>query len=109
MIRIEILNITDGIVNLALYYPVPGGLYNPASNDQTRTPAGTRLSASELQDLKDGKLYEYLASIPVSSRKLPQLRGEIQRLWADKIPYAKAKYKQDFSYTGRAWDGVNWS
>ena len=108
-IRLEILNISAGSVNVALYYPVPSAIYSPASVDTARTPAGIALNATEIQDLKDGKLFEYIDSLNVNGRTLPQMRVALEKLWDDRKLTAKDKYIDDYKYAGRSWDGTTWS
>lgn len=108
MIRLEIYGETGGTLQVALYYPVPPGLYNPSSADQTRTPAGTTLTPIETQNLKEGRLVEELTTIIIRNKKLNELKAELEQKWHDGKEDARRNYKQNYSYIGRSWDGV-WS
>jgi len=106
MIRLEIYGETNGVLQIALYYPVPVNLYNSLSVDLTRTPAGTLLTTPELQALKNGRLVEVLTTLPIDSKPVNELRRELEDLWQDKRETARRSYIQAFNYVGRSWDGV---
>ena len=56
-IKLEIIDFSAERVTAAFYWSVPVGDQLDGAVDATRTPSGSALSAQELQDLKDGKLY----------------------------------------------------
>jgi hypothetical protein len=115
MIRIEIISVTDQEVGLALYYPVPAHLYSVASKDPSRVPLGNGLNAQELQDLKDGKLFELEKSVSPEAKTQAEMRAAIEKTWDSSKSQAKTAYKQAYSYmnlpnlVGKKWDGNSWS
>lgn len=109
MIRIEILEIANGSVMAAFYYPVPDAIYSPASEDQSRTPSGGKLSNEEKQLLKDGKLVEHIITHKINGKGANVVKNELQAMWNSEKNAVKNKYQSDYSYTGLTWDGSSWS
>lgn len=108
--KIEILSITVNAVSLALYYPIASPI--AAGSDPTRAPAGTRLSAQEEQDLKDGTLFELVKTISLSGMSKVQAKAHIEGLWENRKAEAKAAYAalyRDADLVGKAFDGTVWS
>lgn len=108
--RIEILSITVNAVSLALYYPIASPI--AAADDPARAPAGTRLSAQERQDLKDGTLFEVVRSISINRLTKAQTKEYIEELWANHKAEAEAAYAafyRDAALVGKAFDGTSWS
>ncbi len=109
-VKIEILSITPKMVSLALYYPIAVPI--TAADDQTRTAAGTRLSAQELQDLKDGTLFELVKSVSLSGMSKAKAKAHIEGLWDNRKAEAEAAYARfyrDAELVGKAYDGTSWS
>lgn len=110
LIRVEIYSVTQQAIDVALYYPVPTEMYSPASKDMTRQPAGSTLTAAELQGLQDGHLVEVLRQINPEGLKLQQVKELIETTWRDTAEVAKRDYIRDYSYTnipnilGRRWE-----
>ena len=115
MIRIEIISVSTQSIQAAFYYPVPPAVYSSASVDPTRTPAGSGLSASELQDLKDGRLHELVRDFDPESNTQAEMRNKIEDMWDSLKSVAKSEYLQSYSYVnmgdavGKVWDGSSWS
>jgi hypothetical protein len=114
-IRIEILSVQPTGITVAFYYPVPANIQSTAANDQARVPAGNGLSAAELQELKDGTLFEHIKTLDPQSMSLNEVKQAIENLWSDSIHEAKSAYMQLYSYinlpnaVGKTWDGTTWS
>ena len=108
-VRIEILTTTAESASIALYYPVAAGSRLAAANDQTRTAAGTRLSAQELQDLKDGALIEVLRAFSITGMTASQARTRLERMWTELQDEALAAYTARYRFAHAAWDGSAWS
>ena len=115
MIRIEIISVTDQEIGLALYYPVPANIYSVASKDPARMPLGNGLNAQELQDLKDGKLFEIEKTLSPEAKTQGEMKAAVEAIWNSSKSEAKTSYKQKYSYmnipnlVGRKWDGNSWS
>lgn len=105
-IRLETLNITAGNLSVAMYHQIPTAFYSPESVDQARVPAGTGLDANELADLKSGHLVETIVDIPIEGKNVNTLRGVLMLKWGDMTPEVHRRYKGDYSYTSRIWDGT---
>lgn len=108
-VRIEILETTADSASIALYYPIAAGSRLTAANDQTRTAAGARLSAQELQDLKDGALFEVLRSFSIRGMTAAQARVRLERMWTELQDEALAEYTARYRFAHAAWDGTSWS
>ena len=108
-VRIEILETTADSASIALYYPIAAGSRLTAANDQTRTAAGARLSAQELQDLKDGALFEVLRSFSIRGMTAAQARSRLQNSWTEHQSSALAAYTEKYRFLNLAWDGSTWS
>ncbi len=109
-VKIELLTISPDRASLALYYQITNPI--AAANDQTRTMAGTRLSAQEQQALKNGTLFELLKSVSLSGMTKAQAKAKIEAFWAERQAEAEAKYKslyRDADLIGKAFDGTGWS
>lgn len=106
MIKIEI--ITEGAteVTAAFYYPVPPGQYLPGSNDQSRTPVGSALSAQEIQDLKDGNIIEHLWSSGSDGLTTAQRQSKLVSEWAQERGDALSAYRQNYKSIGSYYDGT---
>lgn len=115
MIRIEILSVQPTNITVALYYPVPADIQSTAANDQSRTPAGNGLSTAEVQELKDGTLFEYIKTMDPQSMSLNEAKQAAETLWSDSRHEAKSEYMRLYSYinipnvVGKTWDGTTWS
>jgi hypothetical protein len=107
--QIEIIGCGPFEVQAAFYYAVPVNLRLGSANDQSRTPAGTRLSAQELQELKDGILYEYVATVSIRGMSTAEAQAAVQQARSDYAAAAAAQYRARFLYVGKAFDGTNWS
>ena len=109
-ILIEILEITGTTGKAAFYYPVPTNIQLPGAADQARVPAGSRLSAIEIQALKDGTLFEW-----VLTKKRPpgtsvmQIKQTLENLWTSERLKAAKEYKRLYEGIGFAWDGTTWT
>lgn len=108
-VRIEVLASDRNSASVAFYYAVPVGSRLPGAMDATRTAAGSRLSAQELQDLKDGALYEITRSFSVSGMTPAQARTRLQNVWAELESDALAEYTARYRFAHAAWDGTTWS
>ncbi len=108
--KIEILALTPERASLAFYYIIASPI--AAADDPTRTPAGTRLSVAEQQDLKDGKLFEVLMSATIGGLSKAAARTVVQTMWVDHEAEALVAYTRLYSRAdliGMAWDGARWS
>lgn len=108
-VRIEVLATTAESASIALYYPIAVGSRLAAANDQTRAAAGTRMSAQELQDLKDGALFEIVRSFSIRGMTPAQSRTRLERMWAELQDEALAEYAARYRFAHAAWDGSAWS
>lgn len=106
-IKIEVLSIQPGEIRAAFYYNIPAPRRLPDANDQSRTPAGTRLSTTEIQALKDGKLFEVVIKTGNSGNVLRN-RRLLEKLYADNTRNARKEYKNKYSNVINAWDGTDW-
>ncbi len=109
-VKIELLSITTSRASVALYYPVASPI--AAANDQNRLPVGTRLSAQELQDLKDGTLFELVKNVSISGMSKAEAKTYIESLWVGRQAEATLAYAalyRDSDLIGKAFDGANWS
>jgi len=115
MIKAEIIALSPQAVSVAFYYPVPPHMHSTASRDPSRVPAGAGMTASEIQELKDGTLYEIVRDIDPESMSKAQMRDKVEQSWADFKDEAKDEYLQKFSYmnlpgvVGKKWDETGWS
>ncbi len=108
--KIEILALTPERASLAFYYVIASPI--AAADDPTRTPAGTRLSVAEQQDLKDGKLFEMLMSATIGGLSKTAARTVVQTMWSDHEAEALISYNNLYAradLVGMAWDGASWS
>ena len=108
MIKIEIISETGTDTTAAFYYPVPLGKQLPAAADNTRTAAGSALSAQELQDLKDGKLFEYMYSTGTRGMTTPERQSKLVSAWATSLAAALKQYEALYSAAGDYYDGSTW-
>lgn len=113
MTDIEILDVSGRNFRCAFYYAVPAGQQMADAVDANRVPAGSRLTAQELQDLKDGKLYELVRTVEVPDT---MTTGQIGALLianrTDMQPLAATEYKAAYSgksFVGKAYNGASWS
>ncbi len=109
-VKIELLAISPKNASLALYYQIASPA--PAADDQTRIPAGDRLSAPELQALKDGTLFELVKSISLSGMTKAQAKASIEGFWGERKAGANRAYiraYRDADLIGKAFDGTSWS
>jgi hypothetical protein len=113
VIQIEIITANERAVEAAFYYPVPQNQQSPAAVDPSRTPLGNGLSAAELQLLRDGELFEYAKTFPISrDQDSSVLRAELEKHWPVLAMEARVKYRALYAnkqYIGRTWDGTTWS
>ena len=108
--KIEILALTPERASLAFYYVIAAPI--AAAIDSTRTPAGTRLSVAEQQDLKDGNLFEMLMSATISGLSKAAARTVVEAMWSDHEAEALLAYTRLYARAdliGMAWDGTSWS
>ena len=101
MIEIEILNM-DTQVQAAFYYVVTP---LPAAEDQTRNPSGTSLPPNEIQDLRDGTVYEYLFTIPGNGDAVHQIQTRLQSAWLGNRQRATQEYSAKYIGSGMYYDG----
>ena len=95
---------------VAFYYPIPADIYEPASADQTRVPASTRLSAEDVQLLKDGRIFEVVTTYIAGKDTTGEIYAELESEYADEESTALEDYvEQSAHYVGTAYDGVDWS
>lgn len=109
-VKVEILTMAPQSVSVALYYPITNVIAE--ANDPSRTAAGTRLSATELQNLKDGTLFEFVQSVSINRLSKSEAKAYIEGLWDARQIEALAEYQasyRDANLIGKAFDGVNWS
>lgn len=109
-VKIEILALTPERASLAFYYVIASPIASAA--DATRLPAGTRLTVTEQQALKDGGLFEVLMSATISGLSKSGARMVVQAMWADHEIEALRTYNRLFTaadLVGMAWDGASWS
>jgi hypothetical protein len=102
MIEIEILTM-DTQVHAAFYYVMDDPL--PAAEDQTRDPAGNALSPEEIQDLRDGTVYEYLFTMPGSGDNVTQIQSKLQAQWLGNRQRANKEYAEKYIGAGMYYDG----
>lgn len=105
MIKIEILSESANNTSAAFYYPVPPGQQLPAAIDQSREPSGSALSAEEVQDLKDGKIVEYLWLSDTGGLDVPQRQSRLVNEWGQNQADAISRYKTDYEAVGQYYDG----
>ena len=92
------------------YYPVPDAIYDESSVDPTRTPASNRLTTPEINNLKNGRLFEVLATVDVSGKDEAAVKTRIENLYASGESNAMNQYKKQFSdYVCQSWDGDIWT
>ena len=108
-IKIEIYVVTSTEVFAAFYYTVPPAQYLPASEDPSRVPVGTQLTAQELQDLKDGQLVEYTEVFPFKGQTETVVHNYLEGKWNDNRSKAQKQYTKDYGYSERRWDETGWS
>lgn len=108
-LQIEILSADRDVAVCAFYYPVPVGSRLAAAADAGRTAAGKRLSAQELQDLKDGALFEVVIPLSVRGMTAAQARSRLQNSWTEHQSSALAAYTEKYRFLNLAWDGSTWS
>jgi len=108
-IEIEILEMTTS-VRAAFYYPVPPSVWLSGSVDQSRTPAGNRLSPAEVQELKDGTIHEliFVADRPAGTTT-SQVQAKLEVEWDKAKGRAKADYVNQYGAVGTAYDGGSWT
>jgi len=105
MIKIEVISESSSETTAAFYYPVPPGQQLPGAVDQSRTPAGNALTAQELQDLKDGKIYEILWTTGTTGLDVPARRSKLVNEWAQAQAGAIVEYKNRYGGSGDYYDG----
>ncbi len=111
-IKLEIIDFSAEHVTVAFYWPVPVGDQLTGADDQARTPAGSALSAPEIQDLKDGKLYEQVRSFDTSGHTLAVMKSRLESLWTSLQDEALDAYRAAYRLkdrVGSTWDGASWS
>lgn len=107
-VRIEVLSANRSEAHVALYYVIPEVSRLAAAVDANRVALGTRLSAQELQDLKDGVLFEVDRTVSVVGMTNGQARTRLQNLWTEMESAALAEYTARYRHAHVAWDGTNW-
>ena len=105
MIKIEILSDSETETSALFYYSIPPGQVLPGANDQSRTPQGNALTAQELQDLKDGKLYEVNWSSGSTGLDVAARRSKLVNEWAQAQGDSLKAYKLQYGGTGDYYDG----
>lgn len=112
MIECELLSVGKESVTAAMYYVVPADIYSPTSVDPNRVPKGTQLNATELQDLKDGKLFEYLCTITITEgTPIAEVAVALDQAWTDCQEDASTLYNKLFglaTYIGYHRDAGVW-
>jgi len=108
-IQIEIINLTGIEVRAAFYYEVLPNQYLPASEDQSREPEGTRLSEQEIQDLKDGRLFEKIRIIRIEGMRVNQIQAKLVSEYNSGRQDVMAEYSKFYMGAGLAYDGSGWS
>ena len=109
-IKIELLSISPSNASVALYYPIASPI--AVAKDTTRTAAGIRWSGQELQDLKDGTLFELVKNISINRLNKLETKVYIEDLWIKHQTEALGAYKalyRDVALIGKAFDGTSWS
>ena len=105
MIKIEILSETSSETLAAFYYDVPPGQQLLQAINPSRVPAGLSLSAEEIQDLKDGKIIEYIWNSSTGGLDVPQRQFQLVNEWGRGHEPAFEKYKTDYEAVGQYYDG----
>lgn len=112
-VRIEILSAKPTLMKAALYYAIPAPQRLPGAVDVTRVPAGVRLSPTEVNQLRQGALYELVREfniIPASTAG--DIQGVLEREWNRNRQFAMQEYRKKYTNTqfnGFFWDGASWS
>ena len=108
--EIEILSVaTNGRVQAVFNYEVPVPSQLPGANDQNRSVLGVHLSAAEMQEVKDGTIWQRSFSI-----NFPPLTpiGQIgSRLITERDALAATElaiYTQTYEHVGKFYDGSSW-
>jgi len=109
MIKIEILSELDGVLTIALYYPIPDHVYNALSIDNAREPSGEALLPAEIALLKEGKLVERITTYPIAGKSNARIKDDLEKIWSEYRQVVKKEYNSDFSYTGRTLRDQAWS
>lgn len=113
-IRIEVLDVTTSRegkpqVRVAMYFPIQAAQQSAMAVDPARTPAGVKLSAPEIVDLKDGKIVEEVHSIDATGFGNAEARTALAALWAERLPIARAHYALTYRWKGDTWtDAPAW-
>ena len=105
MIQIEIISDSGTETSALFYYSIPPGQVLPGAEDQSRTPLGNALNAQELQDLKDGKLYEVSWSSGSTGLDVAARRSKLVSEWAQAKGDSLQAYKLQYGGTGDYYDG----
>ena len=111
-VKCEVIAVDGQKLTIAYYYPIDVADQLPAAVDANRVPAGSALSAQEIQDLKDGKIYEQLEVYEVPfGTPIATIAGKVQQRWNNGQDAALEEYKARYSFSsqvGRWWDGNVW-
>lgn len=109
-VQIEILHRSQSRIGVAFYYPIAPADQLPSAANQTRGPAGSSLSAAEIQDLKDGKLIEvtFSPSIPAGANII-QIKAGLEARYTKNAAPSLARYKRRYRFSGANFNGTDWS
>lgn len=111
--RVQILNIDQARVWLALYYAVQSP--DPSAVGRGPDPvagADTRLSPAEVTSLKNGEIIQATAVVQIEGMDKPQIRSALEGTWSEHKANAEAQYAKRFkneSFVNFAWNGTTWS
>lgn len=106
MIEIEILEMTRSQVTAAFYYPVTR---LPAAEDQSRTPRGSSLLAAQIQDLRDGKVFELIFDKATRGGNVAQIQAKLVQAYKANRQRALGRYTKLYSGGGTSYDGSQWT
>jgi len=112
--HVEIIAAQPTSITVALYYLIPEGLRSSVAADPDRVPAGSGLTVEEVQQLKDGTLFEVIQEIDPATLSLNELQKAVELAWRTYQGEAKKDYIRAYSYVnipglvGRTWDGTTW-
>lgn len=107
----HILSRVDDVIEVASYFNVPLDIYDVNSVDPSRTASSALLTSGELQELKDGYIFENVTQHDIVGKDA----DDIYELLID----AYTDYEQDTldnayssaytDYVGKSYSGGTWS
>ena len=110
MTLIHILSKSGASYSCGFYFPVPDAIYDPSSADATRIPASKRLTVSEVNDVKLGKIYQVLTIIDGQGKEEADVKELLEDYYNDNVDTALAAYTAAYSsYVDEVWDGTEWA